>query len=402
MNKSFSLPNYVKTAIRTLNDAGYEAWLVGGAVRSMILGKAVNDYDIATSAKPWETERAFRGFRVIETGIKHGTVTVMIAKHPLEITTYRTEGEYEDHRHPDIVRFSTSLEDDCARRDFTMNAICYHPKEGLKDFYGGIQDLQNFVIRTIGDPDARFNEDALRILRAVRFAAQLGFDIDPDTSAALMRHIDDLYYIAMERINSELYKTLEAPYFKDVLAEFDSIIVHLIPEIREIDETTWQGVRYNISHSPNDAMIRTALLLAPLHDATRSESTLRRLKCTNQFIFDIMDLLKYGTMPLNNKLDLLRILNRIHIPFETYAMYRCSINPAIKKENLMQAYQELLDEKQCWNIKQLAIKGNDLKAIGLKGEAISIGMQACLREVMEGRLSNTKEELLGYLESMRA
>ena len=402
MNKSFSLPNYVKTAIRTLNDAGYEAWLVGGAVRSMILGKAVNDYDIATSAKPWETERAFRGFRVIETGIKHGTVTVMIAKHPLEITTYRTEGEYEDHRHPDIVRFSTSLEDDCARRDFTMNAICYHPKAGLKDFYGGIQDLQNFVIRTIGDPDARFNEDALRILRAVRFAAQLGFDIDPDTSAALMRHIDDLYYIAMERINSELYKTLEAPYFKDVLAEFDSIIVHLIPEIREIDETTWQGVRYNISHSPNDAMIRTALLLAPLHDATRSESTLRRLKCTNQFIFDIMDLLKYGTMPLNNKLDLLRILNRIHIPFETYAMYRCSINPAIKKENLMQAYQELLDEKQCWNIKQLAIKGNDLKAIGLKGEAISIGMQACLREVMEGRLSNTKEELLGYLESMRA
>ena len=402
MNKSFSLPNYVKTAIRTLNDAGYEAWLVGGAVRSMILGKAVNDYDIATSAKPWETERAFRGFRVIETGIKHGTVTVMIAKHPLEITTYRTEGEYEDHRHPDIVRFSTSLEDDCARRDFTMNAICYHPKEGLKDFYGGIQDLQNFVIRTIGDPDARFNEDALRILRAVRFAAQLGFDIDPDTSAALMRHIDDLYYIAMERINSELYKTLEAPYFKDVLAEFDSIIVHLIPEIREIDETTWQGVRYNISHSPNDAMIRTALLLAPLHDATRSESTLRRLKCTNQFIFDIMDLLKYGTMPLNNKLDLLRILNRIHIPFETYAMYRCSINPAIKKENLMQAYQELLDEKQCWNIKQLAIKGNDLKAIGLKGEAISISMQACLREVMEGRLSNTKEELLGYLESMRA
>lgn len=402
MNKSFSLPNYVKTAIRTLNDAGYEAWLVGGAVRSMILGKAVNDYDIATSAKPWETERAFRGFRVIETGIKHGTVTVMIAKHPLEITTYRTEGEYEDHRHPDIVRFSTSLEDDCARRDFTMNAICYHPKEGLKDFYGGIQDLQNFVIRTIGDPDARFNEDALRILRAVRFAAQLGFDIDPDTSAALMRHIDDLYYIAMERINSELYKTLEAPYFKDVLAEFDSIIMHLIPEIREIDETTWQGVRYNISHSPNDAMIRTALLLAPLHDATRSESTLRRLKCTNQFIFDIMDLLKYGTMPLNNKLDLLRILNRIHIPFETYAMYRCSINPAIKKENLMQAYQELLDEKQCWNIKQLAIKGNDLKAIGLKGEAISIGMQACLREVMEGRLSNTKEELLGYLESMRA
>lgn len=402
MNKSFSLPNYVKTAIRTLNDAGYEAYLVGGAVRSMILGKTVNDYDITTSAKPWETERAFRGFRIIETGIKHGTVTVMIAKHPVEITTCRTEGGYEDHRHPDIVRFTTSLEDDCARRDFTMNAICYHPKEGLKDFYGGIQDLQNFLIRCIGDPDERFNEDALRILRAVRFAAQLGFDIDPDTSAALLRHIDDLDYVAMERINSELFKALEAPYFKDVLSDYDSIIAHLIPEIREIDDTTWQGVRYNISHSPNDAMIRTALLLAPLHDPTRSESALRRMKCTNQFIFDTMDLLKYGTMPLNNKLDLLRILNRIHIPFETFAMYRCSINPSLKKEDLMQAYQELLDEKQCWNIKQLAIKGNDLKAIGLKGEAISIGMQACLKEVMEGRLSNTKEELLGYLESMRA
>ena len=186
MKKAFPLPSYVRKALRALNDAGYEAYVVGGAVRSWLLGIEIHDYDLTTSALPEEMEQVFHEQKIVETGIKHGTITVLFGRKPVEITTYRTETGYQDHRHPDHVAFTRSLKEDCARRDFTINALCYGLKDGLIDFYGGREDLQNFLIRTVGDPEQRFEEDALRVLRALRFAAQLGFEIEPETKMEVL------------------------------------------------------------------------------------------------------------------------------------------------------------------------------------------------------------------------
>ena len=188
MSKGFPMLPQAAQAIRRLRQAGYEAWIVGGCVRDVLLGRTPTDYDLTTSALPEETEAVFAGERLIETGLQHGTVTVVLEGVPLEITTYRVDGGYTDARHPDGVTFTRSLREDAARRDFTINAMAYAPGEGLQDFFGGQADLSAGVIRAVGEPDRRFQEDALRILRAIRFASVLGFELDPETDAAARRN----------------------------------------------------------------------------------------------------------------------------------------------------------------------------------------------------------------------
>lgn len=398
----YTLPSYVTEPIRMLNEAGYEAYLVGGAVRSMVLNRQIHDYDITTSATPSETEQVFHDYRVIETGIKHGTVTVISKGIPLEITTYRTEGTYQDHRHPDHVSFTRSLKEDCARRDFTINALCLNPEEGFRDFFGGIQDCRDHIIRAIGDPDERFHEDALRIIRAVRFASQLGFTIEQKTADAVHAHLSDLAYVAMERINAELIRTLEGPYFKDVLKDWLDLFAFLMPETGLYDSSTKEAVYTHIAHSPDDAIIRIALLLQPAADPQLVHARLRKLKFTNQFIDRTMDLIRSGNMPLTSRKDILYILNRIRIPFPAYVDYRKSIMPSLDKDEILQQYQKLLNEKACWSIHQLSISGNDLIALGYRGKEISAALQKCLEEVMEGRLPNNKDVLLEYLRKQKS
>ena len=192
------LPDEVKTALTKLRENGYEAFIIGGCVRDSLLGAEPKDYDITTSALPEETERVFCAYRVIETGIKHGTVTVLIGDMPLEITTYRIDSEYSDNRRPDSVTFTKSLYEDTARRDFTMNAVAIDENGSIADFHGGRNDIENKLIRCVGDPDKRFGEDALRILRAVRFSSVLGFDIEENTKAAVFRNKDLLKNISSE------------------------------------------------------------------------------------------------------------------------------------------------------------------------------------------------------------
>ena len=219
-----TLPEQVHTALDRLEAAGWEAFIVGGAVRDALRGCAAGDWDITTNAEPEQVERVFSGERLIETGLRHGTVTVLLDGLPLEITTYRVDGGYSDHRRPDSVTFTRSLRDDLLRRDFTMNALAYNPRTGLVDICGGAEDLARGVVRCVGEPERRFREDGLRILRALRFASVLGFTIEPETAAAIHRCAELLRYLAAERVLSELTKLLCGQNASAVLREFSDVL----------------------------------------------------------------------------------------------------------------------------------------------------------------------------------
>jgi tRNA nucleotidyltransferase (CCA-adding enzyme) len=400
MKKNMPLPAYVKSTIRALNDAGYEAYVVGGAVRSWLLGTEAHDHDITTNATPAEVKAVFKDKKTVDTGIRHGTVTVVDRKIPIEITTYRTETGYTDHRHPDQVLYTRSLEEDCARRDFTINALCYHPKEGIRDFFGGVQDLQNFVIRCVGDPAKRFDEDALRILRAVRFAAQLGFAIEDATRKALEEGMPTLHYVSQERITSELIKTVGAPYFKSVLKEYRPLFILLIPELQELSAGRWEGILMDISRSPSDPAVRMALLLDGLNDTARSDEILRRLKYSNNDRYAVTNLLENKNLPLGTRIDMRKALNHLTVPVSQYFDFRCARDTRLCRGDLDARYQQILADKDCYSFKQLEVTGKDFKALNLKGPQISAAMNACLLAVMEERIPNTRDAILQYLKQM--
>lgn len=232
MNKTNQFKPASETAVTLLKSNGFEAFLIGGSVRDFIMDLPIGDIDITTNATPPQVKEVFKDFRVIETGIKHGTVTVLIDKEPLEITTYRSEGTYSDNRHPDSVEFSESLSDDVVRRDFTMNAIAYDFTEGFCDLVGGIDDINNKIIRCIGNAETRFREDALRILRALRFSSVLGFTIDENTKDAIHKCKDLLKNISAERIQVEFVKLICGKNAYTVLQEFSDVIAVFIPEIK--------------------------------------------------------------------------------------------------------------------------------------------------------------------------
>ena len=226
----FDLPVPVLLAIMRLNAMGYEAYTVGGCVRDMLQGVQPHDYDICVSCTPEQTHACFHDERVIDTGIRHGTVTVLLGGMPLEITTFRTDGKYLDGRHPDTVHFTRSLREDLQRRDFTVNAMAYHPEEGITDLFGGREDLKNRLIRCVGSASERLEEDALRIMRAIRFAAQLDFDIEENTASALHMLRERLKLVSRERIAEELRKTAAFPAAAEKLSEFPDILFSALPD----------------------------------------------------------------------------------------------------------------------------------------------------------------------------
>ena len=226
-----SLPQTVREVLDRLNAAGQEAYVVGGCVRDRLLGREPADWDIATSALPDETRRIFADRSVIDTGIRHGTVSVLLDGQPLEITTYRIESAYSDHRHPDTVSFTRSLREDLRRRDFTINAMAYHPIDGLQDFFGGQADLKARIVRCVGDPRQRFEEDALRIVRALRFASVLGCSIDGATKTALLEQAPSLSQIAVERVAHELQRLLCGDHVLPILMDYAAVLTVILPEL---------------------------------------------------------------------------------------------------------------------------------------------------------------------------
>jgi tRNA nucleotidyltransferase (CCA-adding enzyme) len=393
MNMEIKLPSYVEDLIKRLNEHNKECYVVGGAIRSMLLGLPVHDYDLTTNALPDEMEEIFSDYHTIETGIQHGTLTVISDHHPIEITTYRKDGEYKDHRRPDQVIFTTAIQEDCARRDFTVNAFCYDGKGEIRDFFNGMEDLHNHVIRCIGDPYRRFEEDALRILRAIRFAAQLNFTIEENTSRALRSKKEELHFVSMERIHEETAGFLRARSCADLLDVYRDVFSVFLPEIRNIPEAQWQETLEAMKRSVNDDDIRLALLLS--NDAFEDpHRILNRLKYSNADSRKIQALLKYEDADVSSKPALKKLLSKLPCLFADYVNYLSAKKPYFKKEEVLSLYHEIQNNQECYTLKQLALNGRDLIAIGYKGKRISEELNHLLDQVMEEVLPNEKDILI--------
>ena len=434
-----------KTAIEILKSKGYEAFLIGGSVRDFVMGLPIGDIDITTNATPDETKQVFKDFRVIETGIKHGTVTVLINGEPLEITTYRCEGTYSDNRHPDSVTFSTSLSDDVVRRDFTMNGIAYDFENGFCDLVGGIEDIKNKTIRCIGDAETRFREDALRILRALRFSSVLGFEIEENTKKAIHKCRELLKNISAERIREEFTKLICGKNAYSVLTEFSDVICVFIPEFnacvgfeqknRHHIYDVYTHILKAMSASKREPAIRLSLLFHdigkpavahfdedgeqhfyshPKISAEMTDEIMTRLRFDNETRNKVVTLVKFHDSPIMlNDIDkpdrkrLKRIMSQIGKEqiFDLIEIKRCdnsAQNPIYYRGD--EFYKETLDlinqiitENECFSVKDLKINGNDLIALGYKGKEIGEKLAFCLDGVIDGKVKNDKENLIEFI-----
>lgn len=434
-----TLPSEASLILNMFKAAGFEAFCVGGAVRDCLMGLEPGDWDITTNATPDETATVFKDFKIIETGIKHGTVTVIIDKKPFEITTYRIDGEYQDNRHPGEVTFTRSLKDDLARRDFTVNAIAYNPEAGIVDFYNGQDHIYNSIIKTVGDPDKRFNEDGLRIMRALRFGATLGFEIEGETAAAIHRNRDLLKNISAERINIELTKLVCGKNAFNILMEYPDVLSVVIPEIapavnfkqygKKHAYDIWEHICHTVDTIPPDRILRLTMLLhdlgkVPTHalnekgDSTfknhapiggeMARDILTRLKFDKKTINRVSFLVSFHDFePVESKIEL-----KHHLKTKTPDDIRTLL--VIKKSDrgaLSESYrdisagtaqtlrwlEEIEQNDECCTINQLALNGNDLIAQGITGENVGEALNRLLDAVIEEKVTNDKSALLTYL-----
>ncbi len=364
------IPSDVMTIINKIEENGFEAYAVGGCVRDSLLNKTPKDWDVCTSALPHETKEIFSSFRTVDTGIRHGTVSVILNSENYEITTFRHDGEYDDFRHPKAVEFVRNIYDDLSRRDFTVNAMAYSPKRGIVDLFGGKNDLENKIIRCVGDPDTRFREDALRIMRALRFAAVYGFEIDPDTATAALQNKELLKNISAERISSELCKLLCGDGVKYVLDNFYDIFTVFLPDF---DKAAVCSAECNL-------YIRLAAL-------TGDTSVLKSLKLDNNTI-RIVGALHSDVTLTENIPSLNRIINKIG--FE-----ECRLLARFRKQ-----YEILpiLDNMPIYSLKNLAINGSDIMSLGIpSGKRTGEILKLTLAKVIDGEIPNDKHELLNFV-----
>lgn len=438
------LPEKVNFIINRLKENGYEAYAVGGCVRDSVLGRIPDDWDITTSATPNETKALFP--RTFDTGIEHGTITVLVEKESFEVTTYRVDGEYEDSRHPKEVVFTRSLREDLLRRDFTINAMAYNEEEGLVDIFGGMKDLEQKTIRCVGNAQERFGEDALRILRAVRFAAQLGFEIEPDTMEGIRNLAPTLANISAERIQVELIKMIVSPnpgllklayelgITKVILPEFDEMM-HTEQETPHHMYSVGVHTLKAIEQVRADKVLRLTMLLHDvakpqmktvdvsgvahfkMHDIKGAETAkkiLKRLKFDNDTLGKVTKLIQYHdyrmpAQPKNVRKAICKIGEEL---FPYYLEVRKADTMAqsdyMREEKLQniagieQCYQEILAKKECVSLKTLAITGSDLIADGMQpGKQIGAVLQALLEFVLECPEYNTKEALLRRARELR-
>lgn len=422
-------------AISMLAQSGYEAYCVGGCVRDMLLGIAVNDFDITTSALPSEMKQVFKSERVIETGIKHGTLTVIIDNEAIEITTYRIDGEYKDSRHPEAVSFTRSLKEDLSRRDFTVNAIVYNRNSGVKDLFGGIADIEKGIIRAIGDPDKRFSEDALRILRAIRFSSTLGFEIEEKTKEAMIRKKSLIKNISPERIASELNKLLLGKNVKNALLENSEILAEIIPELEEMkgfDQCNKWHIYDILEHTavavestPRELHLRLTMLLhdtGKVHTFFKDENGVghfyghneksaeiakrffEKYKYDNKTSEAVYKLVKIHDTPTQEESVLIKKrLNRWGKDtfFDLIKVQRAdnmAQNPLLVNlshfDTLEKMAQEI-EQAECYSMAKLKISGKDLLTLGIpEGKIIGEVLTILLDEVIDNKILNEHTALL--------
>lgn len=383
------LPDAVLHAIQVLNAAGFEAYAVGGCVRDSLFGKTPEDWDITTSATPAELQIVFGAYHTVETGLRHGTLTVLVDDMPLEITTYRVDGDYSDGRHPDAVVFTRSLAEDLKRRDFTVNAMAYHPESGLVDLYGGQADLAAGVIRCVGTPAVRFGEDALRILRALRFASVLGFSIDSDTAESLVELSPNLCCVSVERIAAEFKKLLCGKDAVDILSAYRSVISAFLPEVNGCDDFTSLSRMRLIPYARF-----AALFFGSDVSAESAESVLRRLRLDTKTIRNVALLLTYPPRSIHTeKVYLLRLLNRLGVDlvYDYLALHEAD-------DATVACVDQLLKEGACYQISMLDIAGDDIIRLGVNaGPDVGRILQELLDAVMDGVCVNRNADLLDYV-----
>lgn len=445
---TISLPPHAARVLELLEQSGFEAWCVGGCIRDSLLGLVPGDWDVASSARPEETKACFRDFRTVDTGIAHGTVTVLMEGKPVEITTFRSDGAYSDARHPDSVCFSRRLEDDLSRRDFTVNALAYHPQRGLRDPFGGLTDLEHRLLRCVGQPERRFSEDALRVLRCLRFASVLGFFIEPATLRAAQESKGLLRAVSWERIREELSKLLCGKNAAPVLRQNSGVLFSILPELAPMETCTqetkyhcfdvWEHTLHALAAAPPESVLRWAALL---HDsgkpaakcfsgdgtahfyghARNSESlaqaVLSRLRFSNREREAVCTLIRYHGEPLpipeKRLKKLLGLLGRDRV-FQLFALMRADLSakePSLYPVRVRDIGQSealartILDRGDCLSLKNLAVHGGDLIQLGYpQGSRLGRALDTLLDEVTSGSLPNEKRPLLerarGLLEEL--
>lgn len=429
------LPDHVYLAMEQLNSAGHECFAVGGCVRDSLRGVPPHDWDLCTSARPEQIKMVFQDRKTIDIGMAHGTVAVVFPAGTLEITTYRIDGGYTDSRHPDQVAFTPELREDLARRDFTVNAMAYHPNTGLVDPFGGQEDLKRGKIRCVGEPKRRFGEDALRILRAVRFSSVLGFRLEGRTSTAVHEMCGNLSRISAERIREELTKMLLGGSIREVLELYSDVLAAVIPEIAPCIGFEQHNVHHCydvwghtiecVAHSALDPVIRWTMFLHDVgkpytftaregvghfyghekHSAELAQTILKRLKFDTRTAERIVMLVRSHmllTEPTEkavkrrlNQLGpeaFLQLLNVMRA--DTLGLAPDYHGRISEIDGLKEIAHRVIEERQCFSLRDLAVNGNDLLALGLRGREIGDTLRRLLDDVIGGRCSNTRAELL--------
>lgn len=439
------MENVALNLIKKLNDAGFEAYVVGGAVRNKLLYMPIFDYDITTSAKPDETEKVFSDFQTIKTGVKHGTVGVVVDKEVYEITTFRTDGSYSDHRKPDSVTFVSSLKEDLMRRDFTVNAMAYGEDERIIDYFGGKEDVKNRIIRAVGEPEVRFEEDALRILRAVRFCAQYGFKIEEKTYSAMLARKGLLKNVSAERVYTELTKTIVGKYAPDALYRYKEFLFEVIPELRKTDGFN----QHSLSHDHdvfNHTLIalkackkRTSVVMWALllHDIGKpdcfyygadgyghttghmekskeiSEGILNRLKFPSKLKNDVLTLIlnhdreisksEYDVKKYVNKYGLEATVNLYYLKeADNFAHSSYGLKRFVSGVKQLKYYlDDIIANNKPIFVSDLDIDGNDLQKLNVTGKDIGALLDELLDFVLQEKVVNEKSVLISKAKEIR-
>ena len=383
------LTKNVEFILERLNKNGHRADVVGGPVRDFLRGVTPSDYDITTSATPEETKAAFADLRTVDTGIKHGTVSLILDGEPYEITTWRIDGEYKDARHPETVTFTKSIEEDLARRDFTMNAIAYNPRDGITDPYHGREDIEKRIIRAVRDPYLRFSEDALRILRALRFSATLGYEIEANTAAALREKSYLLRGISAERIFIEWKKLLSGDFAYEVVSEFFDVISVFIPELSALRLPEKEGFAH-------DFITRQTQLfyLSCDEPAAAYAESMKRLKTdTHTRALGEAVLKNSSSYSLNALSDAGMMLADLGEEV-SLAVVRLDLSLGKIDEGSYSLIEEYIERGMPYRLSDLAACGDDIKALGISGKEIGKALSSLLFAVIKGEIPNEKNALL--------